>query len=226
MWYGESGADLRARARGVDRDVGCRRVFLLSDVTDVWVAFDRIERLAASAKMLFAARLKTRVSGSGRRAFRGGVSGDVGWHVDGRGAAFDRNSREVATLPEVRRRCGRGVVGRAGGCDRAGRGGGSVAQARLVGLAQTTNVTELREECLRTKAGADPDPDATHGGSTRTGASGRTSMRKAPGTSGRVGPRNRARLRSGVGTDHRRAVRTGARRGSARNPGRRTRSTR
>jgi hypothetical protein len=36
------------------------------------------------------------------------------------------------------------------------------AEARLLLLAQTTNVTELREECLRVRAAADPDPDATH----------------------------------------------------------------
>jgi hypothetical protein len=36
------------------------------------------------------------------------------------------------------------------------------AGQRLIGLAETTNVTELRHECLRTKAAADPDLDATH----------------------------------------------------------------
>ena len=36
------------------------------------------------------------------------------------------------------------------------------AEDRLVALAATTNVSELREECLRTTAAADPDPDATH----------------------------------------------------------------
>ncbi len=36
------------------------------------------------------------------------------------------------------------------------------AQERLIGLAGETNLTELREECLRTKAAADPDPDARH----------------------------------------------------------------
>jgi hypothetical protein len=32
----------------------------------------------------------------------------------------------------------------------------------LVELAGTTNLTELREACLRRTAAADPDPDATH----------------------------------------------------------------
>ena len=36
------------------------------------------------------------------------------------------------------------------------------AEDRLVALAAATNVSELREECLRTTAAADPDPDATH----------------------------------------------------------------
>jgi len=36
------------------------------------------------------------------------------------------------------------------------------AEGRLIGFAGTTSVFELREECLRTKAAADPDPEATH----------------------------------------------------------------
>ena len=32
----------------------------------------------------------------------------------------------------------------------------------MIGFAGTTSVFELREECLRTKAAADPDPEATH----------------------------------------------------------------
>jgi hypothetical protein len=36
------------------------------------------------------------------------------------------------------------------------------AVGRLLDIAATTNTTELREECLRTKAAADPDRDATH----------------------------------------------------------------
>src|SRR3974390_1162587 len=35
------------------------------------------------------------------------------------------------------------------------------AEGRLLAMAQTTNVSELREECLRTKAAADPDRDPT-----------------------------------------------------------------
>ena len=36
------------------------------------------------------------------------------------------------------------------------------ASARLLRTARTTNLNELRAECLRTKAAADPDPDATY----------------------------------------------------------------
>src|SRR5437879_947308 len=38
----------------------------------------------------------------------------------------------------------------------------AAAGDRLFCTASATSVTELREECLRTKAAADPDRDATH----------------------------------------------------------------
>jgi len=36
------------------------------------------------------------------------------------------------------------------------------ASARLLRTARSTNINELRAECLRTKAAADPDPEATY----------------------------------------------------------------
>jgi hypothetical protein len=53
------------------------------------------------------------------------------------------------------------------------------AEGRLLALAGKTNLNELHDECLRTRAAADPDPDATYqrihrnrGGRTRTDGEG------------------------------------------------------
>jgi hypothetical protein len=134
------------------------------DVTDVWSAFDRIERLVSSAKVLLAARAEE--SGSWRRAGARSAADHLA-RLGGTSTSEARraieNSKDVATLTGVAdaMRAGRlsaaqvDAIAPAAAAD-------PFAQTRLIEVAQTTNVTELREECLRTRAAADPDPDATH----------------------------------------------------------------
>jgi len=148
-----------AMVGGLEPDAVSRR-----DVTDVWSAFDRIERMASSAKVLLAARVEE--AGDWKRA----GARSAAEHLAKLGGTSNRaarraldNSKEVVSLPVVAdaMRAGRlsgaqvdAIVG-AAAADPS-------AAGRLLVSAVTTNVHELREECLRTRAAADPDRDATH----------------------------------------------------------------
>jgi hypothetical protein len=136
----------------------------LSEASDVWAAFDRIERLAANAKTLLAATVEA--GGGWRRS--GARSGAehlarLGGTSTSQARRSLETSKQLTRLPVVAAAARSGVlsavqvdaVASAAIADPA-------AQARLVEVAGNTNVTELREECLRTRAGADPDRDATH----------------------------------------------------------------
>ena len=137
---------------------------LLGDATEVWVSFDRIERLAAAAKTLLAARVE--VAGDWKRAGARSAADHLA-KLGGTTALAARRamaaSNQVADLPVVAETMRSGLlssvqveaVADAATADPS-------AAARLVRTARTTNVGELRAECLRTKAAADPDPDATY----------------------------------------------------------------
>ena len=137
---------------------------LFRDVTDVWSAFDRIERLASGAKTLLAAR----VGEAG--AWKGAGARSAAEHLaklSGTSTSVARrgleNSKELASLPGVADAVRSGELSNAQveaivpavAAD-------SSAAGRLLEVAATTNITELREECLRTRAATDPDRDATH----------------------------------------------------------------
>jgi hypothetical protein len=136
----------------------------LSEAADVWAAFDRIERLATNAKTLLAARVE--------------VAGD--WKRNGARSAAEHlaklsgtttstakrtleTSHQVTSLPVVADAMRGGALSamQASAIAPAAAADPSAA-SRLVAFAGTTNITELREECLRALAGADPDRDATH----------------------------------------------------------------
>ena len=135
---------------------------LLRDASDVWASFDRIERLASSAKMLLAARVDE--AGDWKRAGARSAADHLA-KLGGTTALAARRSletsKQVAELPVVAEALRGGLlsslqveaVADAATADPA-------AAARLLDTARTTNVGELRAECLRTKAAA--DPDATH----------------------------------------------------------------
>ena len=134
------------------------------DVTDVWAAFDRIERLASGAKTLLAARVE--VAGDWKRAGARSAAEHLA-RLGGTSTAVARraveNSRELAALPVLADvvRAGELSGAQVEAIVPAVAADGS-AEARLLEVAATTNITELREECLRTRAAADPDRDATH----------------------------------------------------------------
>jgi hypothetical protein len=136
----------------------------LRDACGVWESFDRIERLAANAKTLLAARVEE--------------SGD--WKVAGARSAAEHLGRLSRSGTRHARRMlesSKALPGLPGvvGAMRDGRLSPAQVEAivpaatadpaseeRLLGLAGTTNLLELREACLRTKSAVDPDPDATH----------------------------------------------------------------
>jgi hypothetical protein len=137
---------------------------LLRDVTDVWSSFDRIERLAASAKTLLAARVDE--AGDWKRT---GARSAADHMAKLGGTTTDAARRSLATSKQVTELPVVAEAMRSGGLSsvQANAVAGAAttdpsAQARLVRKAQATNVLELREECVRTIMAADPDRDATH----------------------------------------------------------------
>jgi hypothetical protein len=136
----------------------------LADAANLWKAFDSVERLAASAKVLLAARVEA--AGAWKHAGARSAAEHLA-RLGGTTTSAARRSlevsRQVADLPRITDALRGGVlsavqvdaIASAAAADPS-------AENRLLCTASTTNVTELREECLRTKAAADPDRDATH----------------------------------------------------------------
>jgi hypothetical protein len=136
----------------------------LGDVEAVWVSLDRIERLAAGAKL----RLAGRVEEAG------------GWRRDGRRSAADHlallsgssvgaargqleASKQLAGLPVVADAVAAGVLSAAQVqviADAAAVA--PFAQGVLVAAAKRESLSELRDRCGRTKAAADRDAEARH----------------------------------------------------------------
>jgi hypothetical protein len=137
---------------------------VLRDVTELWSAFDRVERLAASAKTLLAARVDD--AGDWKQAGARSAADHLA-KLGGTTASAARRSldtsRQVAELPVIAEAMRSGVLSTPQADAIAGAASADPsAEGRLLRKAQTTNVGELRAECLRTKAAADPDPDASH----------------------------------------------------------------
>lgn len=136
----------------------------MRDTLDVWRAFDRMERLSASAKTLLAARVEA--TGAWKRSGARSAAEHLA-HLGGNTTSAARRSLSASghltELPALAATAREGTLSSAQlTAIAAASAADPSAQARLVELAQTTNVTELREECLRVQAAADPDPDATH----------------------------------------------------------------
>jgi hypothetical protein len=136
----------------------------LPDVPVMWRAFDVIERLAAGAKLLLAARVDE--SGVWQKAGDRDAANWMARHAGGSvtGARTDLNtSRRLASQPVTSAALQRGELS----VRQAEYIAGAVAnhpeaESRLVGMAGQASLAELREECGRVKAKADPDPEATH----------------------------------------------------------------
>jgi hypothetical protein len=137
---------------------------LLGDANDVWVSFDRIERLAASAKTLLAARVDE--AGDWKRAGARSAAdhlaklGGTTAYAARRALETSKQAAELPVVAEALRGGQLSNVQAAAVADAAA--ADPSAGSRLVRTALSTNVRELRDECLRTKAAADPDPDATY----------------------------------------------------------------
>jgi hypothetical protein len=136
----------------------------LSEVTELWVAFDRVERIAAGAKTLLAARVEG--SKSWKRAGARSAADHLA-RLGGTSTGVARralaNSKELGELPEVAETLRSGALSneQVDAIVPAAAANPS-ASGRLIGLAGSTNVSELRAECLRVRAGAGPGPDDTH----------------------------------------------------------------
>jgi hypothetical protein len=130
----------------------------------MWKAFDGIERLGASAKTILAARVEA--AGAWRRAGARSAADHLAKLGGTSNPAARRsleNSKELPRLPGVSDALRSGSLSNAQiDAIVPAAAANPAAEAHLVDLAATTNVTELREACLRVKAAADPDPDATH----------------------------------------------------------------
>jgi hypothetical protein len=129
-----------------------------------WAEFDRVERLAAAGKTLLARRIAAthRADRSGSRTAAAELARKAGTTAGTAKDAVDTSQR-LADQPELDQAVRRGqlsplqaaLVSAAAAADPA-------AGQRLVELAPRVSLAELREECARVKAAADPDPDATN----------------------------------------------------------------
>jgi hypothetical protein len=134
-----------------------------SAARELWGVLDKSERLCAAGKTLLARRVAAthqRTGGSRSAAEelarRGGTS---------TGAAKDSldTSARLAEQPPVEQAVRRGELSPAQAALVSAAAAADPAEAqRLTELARRVSLPELREECARVKAAADPDPDATN----------------------------------------------------------------
>jgi Domain of unknown function (DUF222) len=136
----------------------------LNDAPAMWQAYDTIERLAAAAKTLLAARVEE--SGV---AQRGGERGAAEFLARRSGSSLGAAraslevSKKVAELPHTTAALRRGELSRPQAEEIAHAAAVNPgAEQSLLHRAANSSLAELREACARTRAQADPDPDATH----------------------------------------------------------------
>jgi Domain of unknown function (DUF222) len=131
---------------------------------ELWASLDRIERLAAAGKTLLARRLAEvhRPDRDGVRSAAEALARRAGTTVGAARDAVDTSTR-LPELPLVDAavRGGRLSPAQAAAVSDAA-AADPTAQRRLLDLAGTGSLPELREECARVKAAADPDPAATN----------------------------------------------------------------
>jgi hypothetical protein len=130
----------------------------------LWKVFDRIERLAAGAKTLLAAKVEE--SGNwkheGYRSPAEQLARTSGTSMTAARQTLEA-SKQLTALPATSDAVRRGELSAAQTGAIAGAATADPdAEERLLELAGKTNANELRDECHRTRRAADPDPDATH----------------------------------------------------------------
>jgi hypothetical protein len=137
---------------------------LASHASALWAEFDRIERLAAAAKILVARRVDdSRVWE--REGHRSAV--DYLAEMSGTSKALSRGvlttSKKIGKLSATQSALRRGELSASQAecvADAASHNRG--AEEHLLATAKESSLSELRDECARKKAAADPDPDATY----------------------------------------------------------------
>lgn len=125
---------------------------------------DRIERLAATAKTLLARRVEESREWA-RRGYASAAEFLAAKCGSSVGAAKDAlaTSATVAELPEVEQAMRDGQLSEQQAVLVADAAAAAPAkQSRLINQAKKSSLKELKDECQRTKAAADPNGDATH----------------------------------------------------------------
>jgi hypothetical protein len=130
---------------------------------ELWRVFDSAERLCAAGKTLLARRLaETHQRTSGTRSAAEELAHTAGTST---GQAEDtlRTSQRLPDQRRVEQALRRGELSAPQAALISGAAAADPAQAdRLVDAAQRMSLPELREECARVRAAADPDPAATN----------------------------------------------------------------
>jgi hypothetical protein len=130
----------------------------------LWGEFDRIERLGSAGKTLLARRIAATHDRdrAGSRTAAESLARQAGTSTAELREALDTSNR-LAELPSVAGALRRGELSpaQAAAITSAAEADPS-AEERLLELAARASLAELREECARARAAADPDPDATN----------------------------------------------------------------
>ena len=134
--------------------------------TDLWAALDRVERLAAAGKTLLTRRVADThcPDRSGARSAAELLARRGGGTVRAARDALDTSER-LRELPQVEAAVRRGHLSAAQAAAvsaAAAAAADPTTEQRLVELAATASLPELREECARVSAAADADPEATN----------------------------------------------------------------
>jgi hypothetical protein len=135
----------------------------LPEAAAMWQAFDGIERLAASAKTLLATRVdESRVwRRAGDRSAPEYLARKSGSSLGAARTSLETSTR-VRSLPHTRAAMRRGELSRTQADHIADAAAAKPDDEQsLLHAAAGSSLGELRERCARTKAAADPNPDAT-----------------------------------------------------------------
>jgi Domain of unknown function (DUF222) len=131
---------------------------------ELWAEFDRIERLGSAGKTLLARRIAATHDRdrTGARTAAESLARQAGTSTAAAKEALDTSHR-LDDLPGVAGALRRGELSPAQAAAITGAAAADPsAESRLLELAGRASLAELREECARVRAAADPDPDATN----------------------------------------------------------------
>ena len=155
----EVAGDLRGLLAGFDPDDVTVR-----EAPGLWSGLEDIGRLVSGAQVLLARRVDES-SAPAEAGLRNGAEWIALVSGGSQSGAYGQltASRRLAGLPVVAAALRRGELSVAQVEEVAGAGAANPDEAeRLVALAASVSLGELRGECARVRAAADPDPDATH----------------------------------------------------------------